>query len=133
VFGNDFSEALSPIDSHPGAGHAGQFEDIQLALGVFHKPPGRPPPLLDEIRTDDSNVQGTVGHIHPAVGQDDRYARGLYLLQNGLPPGRHYRCECDDIDLLLDKRPQGLDLVFLFLLGVCQAQIYTSPPGFALD
>ena len=91
-------------------------------LRVLEQPAAGFAAFLDEIRADQGQIQRVVGYLDGAVGEDHRDVRGLGFAQHGLPAGFDHRRKRDDVDALRDERAQRLDLVFLFLLRVGEAQ-----------
>src|SRR5690606_11819585 len=55
--------------------------------------------------------------------EDHGDARGLGLLEHGVPARLHHRGERDDVDALRDVRADGLDLVLLLLLRVGELEV----------
>ncbi len=114
VIGGRRTHGALQFDHADGAGAAG---------AVLDQPARRATTFLDEVRSDQRQIQRGVGDFHRAVGEHHRDAGRLGLLQHGVPAGFHHGREGDHIHLLRDERAQCLDLVFLLLLTVGELEL----------
>ncbi|BCB87770.1 hypothetical protein Psuf_050830 [Phytohabitans suffuscus] len=89
--------------------------------------------FFDEVGADEGFVEGGVGGVDGAVGEDDGDAGVFGFFEDGVPAGLDDGGEGDDVDLLLDEGADGFDLVFLFLLGVGEFEVDSGLFGRVLD
>ena len=101
-----------------------------LKFSLTQRPALRPSSTKSE--PEEADVQRRIAGDR-AVGEDHGNAGGLGFLQHRVPAGFDHRRERDHVHLLRDERAQRLDLVFLLLLRVGEAQVDVHGGGGGLD
>src|SRR5690606_7511341 len=125
-------EALLAVDGRRGAGGALKLDHIAwLVAYILHQPVTGDLAFMHLIGGDGGEVKVFRG-IDLAVEQDDRNFRFLGFLQSRVPAGGDDRRDQDRINSLGDEAANGLDLVFLLLLGVGEFQRIAALFGFLL-
>jgi hypothetical protein len=133
--GENLGEALLAIVRGRGAHGSFELEDVDGCFRVRELPddPARGlAAFLDEVGADEADVERWIRR-HGAVRQDHGNARGHGFVQHRVPARLDDRRERDDVHVLRDERAQRLDLVFLFLLRVGEAQVDVVNRGSRLD
>ena len=121
----DFREALLAIVRGRGADCAFELENVDVrrrVLELLDDPTRGLAAFLDEVGADETHVQRRVRR-HGAIRQDHGNAGGPGFVQHRVPTGLDDRRKGDDVHLLRDEGAQRLDLVFLLLLRVGEAQV----------
>src|SRR5690606_37609969 len=132
VAGNRLFKALLAVDGRGGADSALQFDDLALfgADGI-DQPLAGDAAFLDLVGGDGGEIE-IFGGIDATVEQDDGDLGFLGFGQDLIPASGDDRRHEDGIDTLGDEAADGLDLVFLLLLGVGEFEIDAAGLGFLL-
>src|SRR4051812_32522063 len=138
IFIPGFLAMTSPnpfLRSLAGGPPVGPFHSTMLPLpsNFFRKPFARHAALSNEIRGNQSGIEGVIGNFDPAVDEDDRNSGAFDFAEDRFPPGLNDWREDNGIDPLGEKRAQSFDLIFLFLLRVGETQIDSAFFGFGLN
>ena len=126
VLGDDLREALCTVDRRSGARGALELDDLN-GLGrvgvLVDDPLAGLLALDDEVGAEERLVERVILRVDRTVGEHDRDAGRLRLVEHGVPAGLDDGRERDDVDLLLDVGADRLDLVLLLLLRVGELEL----------
>ena len=89
-----------------------------IAVGLFEEELARAAALLDEVRAHEAGVERFVLRGDEPVHQNDGDAGGLGLGEHGVPAVLHDGREGNHVHPVGDEGADGVDLLFLFLIGV---------------
>ena len=131
---DDLLETFLAVDGGGGTRGADELGHIGVLTDVFHDPAACAAAFFHEVGADQGDIEAGFGHVDGAVEEDDRDAGFLGFLQDVFKTGCDDGGEGDHVHALADEVADGLDLVFLLLLGVGERQLDVGAlGGFALD
>ena len=100
---------------------------------LFADPAARLAAFFDEVRTEKPDIERGIRLLTARSVRITGMPRGARFREHRVPARFHHRRERDDVDLLRDEAAQRLDLVFLLLLRVREAQVDVAGARRGLD
>lgn len=114
-------EALMALSLGRGVLRAGDLHDVEVLrahdVGLFEEELARAAALLDEVRAHEAGVERFVLRGDEPVHQNDGVPP-LGLGEHGVPPVLHDGRKGNHVHPVGDEGADGVDLLFLFLIGV---------------